>query len=389
LSSAIAIDAMGGDRAPREVVRGAVMAARQLPGVLLHLVGRREAVETELASAGWSGSSLSNLSNIAVVDAREVIDMADSPVDAFRRKRGSSIEVALRLVQSGEASAFVSAGNTGACVAVSTLLLRTLPLVKKAGIAVAFHAGPRPVVVCDVGANVETKPEHLLQYGVMASRYAQDILGVQDPRVALLNVGEEDAKGNRLAKVTHALFQTTGLNFQGNVEGVEIFRGACDVVICDGFTGNIVLKVSEGLAERLVELFRDVLEQALVSGAETPVPEAGARGEARPDAAAVDLMRRSLLQLAGKLDYSEFGGAPLLGVNGVVIIAHGRSDAKAVSNAIRVAKRMSEVGINSRITSELESFYSRESVRALGSFGDDLRDLSEAVSRGARPKEAE
>jgi glycerol-3-phosphate acyltransferase PlsX len=330
---AIAIDAMGGDRAPREVVRGAILAAREDPRQPLLLAGDEARVHEELRAGGWDGD------NIEVVPARCVIGMSDSPVEALRRKRGSSIEVATRLVKDGRAFAVLGAGNTGACVAASTLLLGVLPNVKKAGIAVAFTTGETRVVVIDVGANVYSKPEHLIQYGVMASLYAREILGVEQPRVGLLNIGEEDEKGNLLAKATHALFQKTKLNFIGNVEGVELFRGACEVVVCDGFVGNIVLKTAEGMAERLMGLFQKVLTESFD----------GHSASAEISTA----LKTAMGQLERKLDYSEYGGAPLLGVNGVTIIAHGRSDAKAIFNAIRVARRMGEIDLNGRFSDEL------------------------------------
>jgi glycerol-3-phosphate acyltransferase PlsX len=346
----IAIDAMGGDRAPSEVVKGAVAAARQMPDLNLHLVGNEELVRNELEAAEWGGE------NIRIVPAKHVIEMGDSPIEALRRKRGSSIEEAVLLLRQGEADAVVSAGNTGACVAASTLRLGLLPRVKRAGIAVAFYAGDRPVIIIDVGANVASKPEHLIQYGIMASLYSRRILEVENPRVSLLNVGEEDEKGNRLTKETHGLFQKTRLNFVGNIEGVEIFRSASDVVVCDGFTGNIVLKVAEGLAERLVELFKEVLGQAL----DPAVVSTGEGGKGGEQAAVAAVLRRSLGKVHERLDYSEYGGAPLLGVNGVVIIAHGRSDAKAIFNAIRVARLIAELDLNRDITEEIQAFSERE-----------------------------
>lgn len=324
---------MGGDKAPREIVRGAVLAARELPDVLLYLAGDETRVRQELAEAGWSGS------NIEVSHAQTVIEMGDSPVEALRRKRGSSIEVATRLVREGKAAAVVGAGNTGAAVAASSLFLGVLPTVKKAGIAVVFNTGEQPVVICDVGANVYAKPEHLIQYGVMASLYARDVLGIANPRVGLINVGEEDEKGNVLAKTTHALFQKTRLNFIGNVEGVDIFRGTVDVVVCDGFVGNIVLKTAEGMAERLMHVVNHEIRQFV---------------ETLPNREEVGgSLRGALKGLERRLDYAEYGGAPLLGVNGTTIIAHGRSDAKAIFNAIRVAKRIGEVDLNSRFSEEL------------------------------------
>jgi phosphate acyltransferase len=330
---AIAIDAMGGDRAPREIVRGAILAARQSPAIPLILAGDEARVREELEAGGWDGS------NIEVVPSRCVIEMGDSPVEALRKKRGSSIEIATRLVKEGRAFAVVGAGNTGAAVAASTLLLGVLPNVKKAGIAVSFSTGDTRVVVIDVGANVYSKPEHLIQYGVMASLYAREILGVESPRVGLLNIGEEDEKGNALAKTTHTLFQKTKLNFIGNVEGVEVFRGVCEVVVCDGFVGNILLKTAEGMAERLLGLFHHAVKRAI---------ESHPAGPDLPPS-----LREVVGEMERKLDYAEYGGAPLLGVNGVTIIAHGRSDQRAILNAIRVAQRMGEIDLNARFSEEL------------------------------------
>jgi glycerol-3-phosphate acyltransferase PlsX len=289
--------------------------------------------------------------------------MGDSPVEALRRKRGSSIEVATRLVRTGEAAAMVSAGNTGACVAAATIHLGLLPEVRRAGIAVTFRAGDQPVVVIDMGANVSSKPEHLIQYGIMASLFSRSVHQVDSPRVGLLNIGEEDEKGNSLAKETHALFQKTRLNFLGNVEGNELFRGVADVIVCDGFVGNIVLKVTEGLAERLMELFGTMLEHSLGDGVGPSADGRAADGS--PGLGGLGLgalgerLRGTFKSLRERLDYSEYGGAPLLGVNGVMIIAHGRSDSRAVTNAIRVAMRMAQMDVNRHITEEIRALRER------------------------------
>ncbi len=331
--TAIAIDAMGGDHAPREVVRGAVRAASELPDVALILAGDETRIKAELAENGWNGS------NIEIAPAKCVIEMSDSPIEGLRKKRGSSIEVATRLVKERRAFSVVSAGNTGACVAASTLFLGVLPQVKKAGIAVVLSTGDSKVVVIDVGANVYSKPEHLIQYGIMANLYAQSILDVAAPRIGLLNVGEEDEKGNALAKETFGLFQKTKLNFIGNIEGSEIFAGGCDVVVCDGFIGNVVLKTAEGICEQLVRLFHGAVHEAMAA-----LPNGAQLGGS---------IRSAMSSLERKLDYAEYGGAPLLGIAGGTIIAHGRSDARAIHNAIRVARRMGEIDLNSRITDEL------------------------------------
>jgi glycerol-3-phosphate acyltransferase PlsX len=334
LTISIAIDAMGGDRAPAEVVRGAVLAARESPDLHLFLVGREKEVRDELERAEWRGDS------IEVVAAENVIGMGDSPVEALRKKRGSSIEVATRLVREGRAAAFVSAGNTGACVAAASLFIGLLKAVKRPGIAVVFYTAKNPVTLIDVGANVYSKPEHLVQYGLMASIYSRDILGVENPRVGLLNVGEEDEKGSALAKTSHSLFQSARVNFIGNIEGADIFSGDVQVVVCDGFVGNIVLKVSEGLAEKLMQHASQTIKEAIAT-----LPNSLEIGMA---------LKRAFGSLQKRIDYSEYGGAPLLGVNGSVIISHGRSDAKAISNAIGVAKRMAANDLASRMAEVLE-----------------------------------
>jgi glycerol-3-phosphate acyltransferase PlsX len=335
LTISIAIDAMGGDRAPAEIVRGAVQAARESDDLSLFLVGREDEVRTELEAEGWNGQS------IEIVPAEHVIEMSDSPVESLSKKRGSSIEIAMRMVREGKAGAFVSAGNTGACVAAGSLYLGRLPAVRRPGIAVVFNTGRCAVVVIDVGANVQCKPEHLIQYGVMATIYSEEILGQKDPRVGLLNIGEEDQKGHALAKTTHGLFRETRLNFVGNCEGSEIFKGDLGVVVCDGFVGNIVLKVAEGLGEHLVKLLVHSIQQGVVHlpDSETAAP----------------FIDDIVGNLTRTVDYSEYGGAPLLGVDGNVIIAHGRSDSKAIANAVKVAGRMAKLDLNSRITSELQA----------------------------------
>ncbi|MEC8934941.1 MAG: phosphate acyltransferase PlsX [Planctomycetota bacterium] len=338
----IAVDAMGGDRAPAAVVRGALKAVEEMEGLRIELVGSEPEILRELEAAAWEGDS------ITVVPASETVGMGESPVEAVRSKKDSSVSVGLKRVRDGQACALVSAGNTGASVAAASLLLRTLPEVRKAGIAVVLNVGIRPLILMDVGANVEARPEHLVQYGVMASLYASRIHSVEDPSVGLLNIGEENAKGNRLAKQTHDLFRASDVSFRGNVEPGELFRGICDVAVCDGFTGNIVLKLAEGLAERLFLMFKD--------GAGQVVSELADAGEPAPPVS--ELVQVALARLGDTIDYAESGGAPLLGVNGTVIISHGRSGSKAISNAIRMANKMAEVDINSEIVENLRTLSS-------------------------------
>ena len=335
MNVSIAIDAMGGDQAPHEIVRGATLVAEVAKDVTLNLVGQEDVLHDELEKCGGKAP------NIVIVPAEHVITMSDSPVEALSRKKGSSIELAIRLVKDGKAAAVVSAGNTGASVAASLLFLGRLKAVKRPGIAVVFSTGKNPVVIIDVGANVHGKPDHLIQYGVMASIYSRVILGVENPRVGLLNVGEEEEKGTSVAKTTHSLMQKTDVNFIGNVEGADIFKGNVEVVICDGFVGNIVLKLCEGLSEFLMKLAIRALKQGM---------------ESLPNSAEVGMaLKKAFGSLEKQIDYSEYGGAPLLGVNGTVIIAHGRSDAKAISNAIQVAIKMTEVNLNSSFVTALQA----------------------------------
>ncbi len=342
---------MGGDRAPDEIVAGAADAARADAELELVLVGQEDRVRAALAEVGWDGD------NLEVQHASETISMSESPVEALRSKRDSSITRAMALVKSGEASAFLSAGNTGVCVAAATMQLKRLEGVSRAGIAVVLPAGDQPVVVIDAGANVSPKPIHLMHYGIMASLYAKSVLGVDAPRVGLLNVGEEDAKGHDLAKEAHGQFSASDLNFIGNVEGREVFRGTCDVVVCDGFVGNVVLKVSEGLAERLLQVFKHALTDSVEQFFRHP-DVAGGLAELPAGSDGIQSTARSVLgeQFAGlkrRFHYSEYGGAPLLGVNGVVTIAHGRSDARAITNAVKAAKRTIAADFNQKLTESL------------------------------------
>ncbi|MEC8896094.1 MAG: phosphate acyltransferase PlsX [Planctomycetota bacterium] len=353
MSHPVAVDAMGGDRAPVEVVRGAIRAVEEVEGLRVDLVGAEADIRQELEAAGWQGESIS------VIPATEEIGMGESPVETVRAKKDSSIVVGLKRVRDGKSSAFVSAGNTGASVAASSLFLRTLPEVTKAGIAVVLKVGVKPLILMDVGANVEARPEHLLQYGVMAGLYASLIHAVEDPAVGLLNIGEEGAKGNRLAKEAHDRFSDSGINFQGNIEAVELFRGKCDVVVCDGFTGNIVLKLAEGLAERLFLIFEEGASEVASNIAELADSAQGGTKEAISRE-----VEAALSRLGARIDYAESGGAPLLGVNGTVIVSHGRSGARAISNAIQLANKMAEVDINGLIVQNLRAKESLAAERA-------------------------
>ena len=320
----IAVDAMGGDHAPQVVIDGAVEAVEDY-GVEVILVGDEAKVAPLLAKKKYDRRRLS------LVHASEVIEMHDSPALSVRRKKDSSMSVGVRLVRDGKADAFFSAGNTGAEVCAATLILGLLPGVERPGIATVMPSLKGEFLIIDVGANVECKPIHLFQYAVMASVYAELILGKSRPSVGLLNVGEEESKGSEFIKDTRDLLSRSHLNFIGNVEGKHIFDGDCDVIVCDGFVGNIALKVSESLAEAIQKF----LKREMLS---TPAGVLGAM-----------LLKPSFRRFKKEIDYSEYGGAPLLGVNGVAIIGHGRSNANAIKNAIRVAKEEVEGKFNDKL----------------------------------------
>jgi phosphate acyltransferase len=327
----IAVDAMGGDFAPKSEVEGAVQAARTW-GVKVVLVGREEAVQEELAQYRDHREL-----PIEIVDAREQVTMEDHAARAVRSKRDSSMRVASRMVRDGAAQGFVSAGNTGAVMATAKMVQGMVPGVTRPALAIALPTVVKgsPVVVVDVGANVDCSPGMLTQFAVMGEIYSRIILGRPKPRVGVLSIGEEAHKGNEVTRSTSQLLKGLSLNFIGNVEGRDIYNGTVDVIVCDGFIGNVVLKVSEGLADMVKQMLRESLEATL----------AGKIGYAISRAAFADFKKR--------VDYAEFGGAPLLGVRGACIICHGRSNANAMKNAIRVAKEFSEGNVNQRIENEL------------------------------------
>ena len=330
----IAIDAMGGDHGPAVVVEGAVAAVREF-GASVVLVGDRAAIEREILRL-----QAQNL-GIEIAHASQVVGMAESPSHALRRKRDSSLKVAAELVKDGKASGFISAGNTGAAMAISMFVIGVLPGVDRPAIAAVLPNLRKFTILLDAGANVDPKPWHLLQFAVMGHVYARDILGLDSPRVGLLSVGEEEGKGNELTKETYDLLKDSSLNFLGNVEGRDIYNGRCDVVVTDGFTGNVALKISESLAEMLgsmikEELFRDTRSKL---GAALAMP-------------AFERFRR-------RIDYTEVGGAPLLGIDGVAIICHGASPVKAIKNAVRVAREWASAGLNEHIKAAIEAEVAR------------------------------
>jgi phosphate acyltransferase len=314
----IAVDAMGGDYAPSVIVDGAVAAARELDARVA-LVGLEDVVRAELQRTGAEDDE-----RISVIPASEVIDMAEHPANAVRQKTDSSIVVGMRQVKDGQAAAFVSAGNTGAMLAAGLFHLGRIPGVERPAIATVFPTRGGFTLILDVGANSDCKPEYLVQFGLMGAAYAEQVLDVAEPRVGLLSIGEEEGKGNQVVQRAHALMRERPGSFLGNIEGKDIPAGAVDVVVCDGFVGNVLIKFAEGVASTIGGIIREEITS-------NPLSKLLAAG-----------LRPAFRRAYGRLDYAEFGGAPLLGVQGVVIIAHGRSNARAVRSAIRVARRAVE-----------------------------------------------
>ena len=346
----IAVDAMGGDQAPAATVRGALLEASRDRESTFLLVGDGDRIRAEIDAAGWGGASPSS---IEIVPATDTVGMGEPPLEALRRKRDSSIQKAVGLVQEKQADALVSAGNTGATVGATTLTLRLLKGVRRPGIAASTPTVRGVATIIDVGANMQCKPLHLLQYGVMASVYYQHMHGHPDPRVGLLNVGAEDQKGNDLVRKTSQLLRGAHINFAGNVEGQEIYQGNCQVFVCEGFAGNLILKVSEGVALGLLEMKKRRLTGHPMMGTQD---NSLVMGKIR-----AWLFRKFMNKLRNAVDYSEYGGAPLLGVDGVCIIAHGRSGPKAIANAIRVAREFRLHDVNGHIVEEIEAL--REPVK--------------------------
>ncbi|HEY7390329.1 MAG TPA: phosphate acyltransferase PlsX [Bryobacteraceae bacterium] len=326
----IAVDAMGGDHAPKAEVEGAIQAVRTLP-VKVILVGREDVVRRELDEySDWRALP------VEVRHASEVVTMDDSAARAVRSKRDSSIRVASRLVREGLAHGVVSAGNTGAVMATAKLVQGMVPGVDRPALASAFPTVKgKPVVVVDVGANVDCQPRMLAQFAVMGDIYSRVIFRTEHPRVGLLSIGEEEHKGNDLTRAATPMLKSLSINFVGNVEGRDLYTGETDVIVCDGFVGNVALKVSEGL----VDVIKHMLQESLKA---TITRQIG-----------YVLARSAFADFKKRVDYSEFGGVPLLGVKGVCIICHGRSNPKAIKNAIRVATEFASGRINERIENEL------------------------------------
>ena len=326
----IVVDAMGSDHAPAVEVAGAIQAVREF-GLEVLLVGDEALIKAELNKHGKVSD------RISVLHAPERIEMHDPAALSVRRKRQSSIVVGLELLKEDGADGFVSAGNTGAVVCAATLSLRMLPGVERPGIGIILPTMKGTTILIDVGANINPKPIHLFHYGIMANAYSKYILHKPNPTIGLLNVGEEETKGTDFIKETHALLSGSKLNFTGNIEGRDIFVGDIDVILCDGFVGNVILKVSESVIDTLVKLLKQGIKSSIIASI----------GAA--------LTMTAFNSLKKKMDYAEYGGALLLGVDGRCIISHGSSNAKPIKNAIRVAAESKTQDVNKHIVEELES----------------------------------
>ena len=327
----IAIDGMGGDRAPEAIVDGTVAAARDF-GYELVLVGDKTMLKRELSRHRRCPD------NIIIEHASEIVAMDEPAAVSVRRKRHSSIAVGIGLIKQGEVDAFISAGNTGAVVCSATLNLGLLPGVERPGISIVFPTFMGVSMLIDVGANIDPQPIHLLHYGIMGDAYCKYILDKPKPNIGLLSIGEESSKGTDFVKETHKLLEESRLNFTGNIEGQNVFTGRCDVILCDGFVGNVVLKVAEGIGAAITKLMKSQIRNR-------PVAQLGAI-----------LSKTAFKRLWKDLDYTEYGGAPLLGVDGCIIISHGSSTAKAIKNAIRKGAEFKENELNKHIVEEIESY---------------------------------
>ena len=340
----IAVDAMGSDRAPKPEVEGAIYATRHGHARVL-LVGHSNAIQAELATHPTAAGL-----PIEIVHASEVISMQEKAAQAVRAKRDSSMRVALRLVREGRAQGFVSAGNTGAAMATAKMVLGALPGVDRPALAAVFPTTVpgKAAILIDVGANVDSKPENLEQFAIMGETYYRSIFGVKHPRVGVLSIGEEESKGNELSRQTSALLKQLPMNFGGNAEGRDVYNGNFDVIVCDGFVGNVALKISEGVVSTVSSILKESLNATLTR-------QFGFL-----------LSRRAFEDFKKRLDYTEHGGAPLLGVKGVVIVSHGSSNANAMKNAIRVAAEFAGHNVNAQIEASLAQLNSRSHAEPAG-----------------------
>lgn len=331
----IALDAMGGDRGSDLLIDGALLAIQQNPKVEVILLGPVELLEKQLSQRVSLGIDTSRLS---IVHAPQTVSMDESPVDAIRRKKDSTIMLGFDLVKNGQAVAMVSAGNSGATMAAAIRNLGRLEGVSRPGIAGLFPTLKEPVMLMDIGANVDCRPQHLFQFAVMASSCCEVLLNRKNPRIGLLSIGTEPGKGNALVREAHDLFKESTLNFIGNVEGRDVYSGDVDVVVCDGFVGNISLKISEGLAEAAMQMLKSEIMKSLRAKI------------------GYFFINKAFAAFRKRVDYAEYGGAPLLGINGVGIVCHGASSSVAICNAIREAARMVEHKVNESILQSLQQY---------------------------------
>jgi phosphate acyltransferase len=330
----IALDAMGGDFGPPNIVGGAVMALEEYPHIeKLFLAGDTPRIETELKKHGC------NDRRIEIVHATQVVEMSDGAVDSVRRKKDSSVSRAVDLVKKGDASAIVSAGHTGAAVAATTIKLRTLPGVDRPGIAAVIPSETNIFVLIDAGANSDPRPDHMVQYAIMGSVYSRHVLGYPKPTVGLMSIGDEDMKGSDLTKEVFKMLKQSGLNFRGNIEGHDLFADPVEVVVCDGFVGNVILKTCESIGDAIFKWLKHELMKS------------------KTRMAGAYLARNAFRTIKKKVNYEEYGGMPLLGVNGICIIAHGASTPLAIKNALRVAAESIEQQVNPHIVEEVRRYH--------------------------------
>ncbi len=328
----IAVDAMGGDNAPEVVVQGAFQAAKEW-GIDITFVGDRDIIEATLPAGR-------DRTHIRVHHCVEMVRMDEAPLKAVRSKREASVSVAFDLVKKGAVGAVVSAGNSGATLAAAILTLGRIEGIERPALPGILPVENGKVILIDVGANVDCRPVHLFQFGVMADAFARSSLGMDNPRVGLLSIGEEGGKGNEQVRSAHDLFRNSPLNFVGNVEGRDIFGGHVQIVVCDGFVGNIVLKLSEGLAEGMVKMLREEMMSSITGKA------------------SLWFNRRIFKGFIQRVDYAEYGGAPILGIKGVGIVCHGGSSVKAIKNAVRMARDFAKEDIQAKLAEQIKAYKS-------------------------------
>ena len=358
----IVVDAMGGDHAPAVVVEGAVLAAREYNTKII-LTGLRERIQAELDK-----HDPDHTLPIEIVHAEQIVEMHDIPGKALRTKKKSSMKVGLDLVKQGVGAAFLSAGNTGAVLAYSTVILRPVKGVDRPAIAIQLPTSKGISILLDAGANVDCKTNQLFQFGIMGHVFAEYILEKENPSVGLLSIGEEDGKGNEIVKETFQMLKNSHINFIGNLEGKEVYQGNADVIVCDGFTGNVALKISESLAEMIGSNLKLMFQSNWLSKL------------------GYLLLKPKLVEFKKKVDYSETGGAPLLGVNGVVIIAHGSSSPKAIKNAINRAQELSEKNIIEHIKQDIELNLS-DIENSKGTLWGQIKDIAFGGKEGQQNRE--